>query len=216
MTATLHFIHDPLCGWCYAAQPLVSAAIEQFEGRLQLELHGGGLFGEPRQVTAEMARHLMQAAQRIAALSGQPFGQAHLEALLAEHGMVLNSLPPITAVLAARELDPEAAYPMLVAIQQAHYQRGLRVVEPPVLGELAEQIGLDGARFALAYAGIHGTTLYEHVQDSRRMLGEAGGQGLPALLLESAGQRRMLPHQHYYGQPDAFVARVAALLPALH
>ena len=24
--AVLHYIHDPLCGWCYAASPLVAAA----------------------------------------------------------------------------------------------------------------------------------------------------------------------------------------------
>ena len=24
--ATLHYIYDPLCGWCYGAKPLVQAA----------------------------------------------------------------------------------------------------------------------------------------------------------------------------------------------
>ena len=210
--ATLHYIHDPLCGWCYAAQPLVGAALAQLGGRLALHLHGGGLFGEPRRVDAALAQHIVHSDERIAQISGQPFGEAYRQGLLADEGTVLYSLPPIAAV----SLDAAKAYPMLVAIQNAHYQRGLRVADPSVLGELAEEIGLDGARFALAYAAADGHTVFEHVQASRRLLDEVGGQGFPTLLLEADGRRGLLPHHHYYGRPEAFVQALSAQLPALH
>ena len=216
MQATLHYIHDPLCGWCYAAQPLVSAAVEKLGSRLQLQLHGGGLFGEPHKLDPELAQHIVHADRRIAQYSGQPFGQPYVEGLLAAADTVLYSLPPIAAVMAAQSMDAAQAYPMLVAIQNAHYQRGLRVAEPEVLGELAEEIGLDGAHFGLAFAGASGTALYEHVQASRHLLEEVGGQGFPTLVMEQHGQRQVLAHHHHYGQPEAFVARLAALLPALH
>ncbi|WP_426661327.1 DsbA family protein [Rhodanobacter aciditrophus] len=215
-TVTLHCIHDPLCGWCYAAQPLVGAALAQLGGRLALRLHGGGLFDEPRQVDAELAQHIVHADERIAQLSGQPFGEAYRQGLLAEDGTVLHSLPPTAAVLAAESLDAAMAYPMLVAIQDAHYRRGLRVAEPAVLAELAEEIGLDGASFALAWARADGHAVFEHVQASRRLLDEAGGQGFPTLLLEADGRRAPLQHHHYYGRPEAFVQMLAAQLPALH
>jgi putative protein-disulfide isomerase len=215
-TATLHCIHDPLCGWCYAAQPLVGAALAQLGGRLALRLHGGGLFGEPRQVDTELAQHIVHADERIAQLSSQPFGEAYRQGLLAEGGTVLYSLPPTAAVLAAESLDATMAYPMLAAIQDAHYRRGLRVAEPAVLAELAEEIGLDGARFALAWARADGHAVFEHVQASRRLLDEIGGQGFPTLLLETDGRRAPLPHHHYYGRPEAFVQMLAAQLPALH
>ncbi|MBN8923393.1 MAG: hypothetical protein BGP10_01585 [Rhodanobacter sp. 68-29] len=214
--ATLHYIHDPLCGWCYAAQPLVGAVLAQLGGRLALRLHGGGLFGEPRRVDDALAQHIMHSDERIAQLSGQPFGEAYRQGLLAQDGTVLYSLPPIAAVLAAESLDAAMAYPMLAAIQNAHYQRGLRVAEPAVLGELAEEIGLDGVHFALAWARADGHAVFEHVQASRRLLDEAGGQGFPTLLLETAGRRVLLPHHHYYGKPDAFVQALSAQLPALH
>lgn len=215
-TTTLHYIHDPLCGWCYAAQPLVGAALAQLGSRLALRLHGGGLFGEPRQVDAALAQHIVHSDERIAQLSGQPFGEAYRQGLLADDGTVLYSLPPVAAVLAAESLDAAQAYPMLAAIQNAHYQRGLRVTEPAVLGELAEEIGLDGTRFALAYAAADGHAVFEHVQASRRLLDEGGGQGFPTLLLETGGRRTLLPHHHYYGRPDAFVQALAAQLPPLH
>lgn len=216
MSATLHYIHDPLCGWCYGAQPLVSAAMEALGGRLQLQLHGGGLFGEPRTLDPSLAEHILHADERIAQMSGQVFGKSYREGLLAEQGTVLYSLPPIAAVLAAESLDPASAYPMLVAIQNAHYQRGLRVVEPSVLGELAEEIGLDGAKFALSFASSNGTPLYDHLQTSRRLLEEVGGQGFPTLVLEQHGQQQVLSHHTYYGQPGAFVKMLASALPTLH
>ncbi|MFS6620503.1 hypothetical protein WHK16_14350, partial [Staphylococcus aureus] len=112
--------------------------------------------------------------------------------------------------------DATKAYPMLVAIQDAHYRRGLRIVEPQVLTELAEGVGLDGAHFAQALARADGHVLFEHVQASRRLLDEAGGHGFPTLLLEIDGRRALLPHHTYYGRPDAFVQMLAAQLPALH
>jgi len=214
--ATLHYIHDPLCGWCYATQPLISAAVQRLDGRLALQLHGGGLFAEPRVLDKALAGHIAQSDQRIAQYSGQPFGKPYLEGLLAEQGTVLYSMPPIAALLAALAVDSTQAYPLLVAIQNAHYQRGLRVVEPPVLGELAEEIGLDGARFAIAFAQANGHALMEHVQASRRLLESIGGNGFPTLLLEQQGEQRLFDHSRYYGQPQAFVEALTAALPALH
>lgn len=214
--AILHYIHDPLCGWCYGAQPLVSAAVAMLGDRFELRLHGGGLFAEPRELTPQMAEHIVHADERIEQLSGQPFGDAYTEGLLAEHGTVLYSLPPIAAVLAAEAQTRDAAYPMLVAIQNAHYRRGLRVVESDVLVELAEELGLDGAGFADALDDAIRHDALEHIQASRRLLGEVGGQGFPTLVLELHGARQVLPHQHDYGRPDAFVERLAARLPAVH
>jgi len=90
------------------------------------------------------------------------------------------------------------------------------VVEPPVLGELAEEIGLDGARFALAFAQANGHERMEHVQASRRLLDSVGGKGFPTLLLELQGEPRVFDHSRYYGQPQAFVEALTAALPALH
>ncbi|MGL6011675.1 MAG: DsbA family protein, partial [Shewanella oncorhynchi] len=37
---TLHAIIDPLCGWCYAAAPLLDAAAK---AGFTIKLHGGGM-----------------------------------------------------------------------------------------------------------------------------------------------------------------------------
>ena len=214
--ATLHYIHDPLCGWCYAAQPLISKARERFGVRLAVALHAGALFAKPRPLDATLARHIVQADQRIAAFSGQAFGKPYIEGLLAEQSTLLFSLPPIVALLAARSIDPGMEYPLLVAIQNAHYQRGLRVAEPQILAELADEAGLDPARFAAAYA-MHGDrSLEDHVQTSRQWLSDVGGEGFPTIVLERDGERDLIEPHRYYGNPHGFVDALAAMLPTLH
>ena len=56
MNATLHYLYDPLCGWCYGAEPLAAAA-ENVVG-LNLKLHAGALWPEPTQLPGEMRHYI--------------------------------------------------------------------------------------------------------------------------------------------------------------
>jgi putative protein-disulfide isomerase len=40
-TPVLHYLYDPFCGWCYGAAPMVSAAREIPD--LKIQAHGVGL-----------------------------------------------------------------------------------------------------------------------------------------------------------------------------
>jgi len=44
MGSVFHYIHDPLCGWCYAAERLVEAVAHVAPAVLSIQLYGGGLF----------------------------------------------------------------------------------------------------------------------------------------------------------------------------
>lgn len=97
----LHYIYDPLCGWCYGASPLLAAA-RQVPG-LEIRLHGGGLM-KGVAVSSELRNYVMQHDQRIAMLTGVPFGSAYFDKLLQDHSAVLSSAAPITAILATEEV----------------------------------------------------------------------------------------------------------------
>jgi|GEM_PF-726628 len=101
---TLHYIFDPLCGWCYGAAPLVEAA-RGISG-LNIEPHGGGMMtGSNRQpITDALRRYVMPHDERIAGLTGQPFGKDYVDGLLRDTGAVFDSEPPTTAILAAQTL----------------------------------------------------------------------------------------------------------------
>lgn len=205
MTLRLHYIYDPLCGWCYAAAPLVAAA-SALPG-VELVLHGGGLFAVPTGLEAPMRQHIRAADGRIAALSGQAFGPAYLDGLLADPATVFHSDPPIAAMLAAEQLAAGQGLAMLKAIQHAHYVEGRRVVEPQVLGELAQTLGLSPTAFEAARLAC---PLEAHLSETRRLMARFGIRGFPALLREEGEIMTQLAVSDFYGRPDAFAAQVRA------
>ena len=182
----LHYIYDPLCGWCYGAAPLVEAA--RAVPGLAIALHGGGMMaGSNRQpVTDALRRYVMPHDERIAGLSGQPFGADYFDGLLRDGGAVFDSEPPTTAILAAENLAGRGL-DLLKRIQRAHYVEGRRIADPAVLRELAAEIGLDADAYAAAQADAAGAATLDHIAQSRRLLSQIGGSGFPTLALERKG-----------------------------
>lgn len=199
--STLHYIHDPLCGWCYGAAPLVGAAREV----LPVVLHAGGLMTGPQRqhVTPALRAYVMPHDRRIAQLTGQPFGDAYFEGLLRETGAVFDSEPPITAVLAADALHGKGPQ-LLARLQTAHYVEGRRIAEAAVLTALATDIGIDAAAFDMKFRSLQGDATREHMAAARDMLARAGGGGFPTMVLEHEGRLRTLDVQAWYGRPADF------------
>jgi len=208
MSATLHYVHDPLCGWCYAAAPLTKAAAK-LEG-LSIALHGGGLFtGERRRNAGPALRdYVMPHDQRIAMASGQPFGEAYFEGLLRDEQAIFDSEPPIRAVLAADALAGRAL-DYFHRAQTAHYVEGRRISEAATLRALAVELGLDAAGFEAALHTIDDETLQTHMRESRDLMQAVGGRGFPTFALEQDGSWRRIELNAFLGQPEAFAAELA-------
>jgi putative protein-disulfide isomerase len=197
MSATqLHYIFDPLCGWCYGAAPLAAAARDL----LTVVPHGGGMMTGPnrQQVSENLRNYVMPHDRRISQMSGQPFGEAYFDGLLRDTGAVFDSAPPITAILAAQKLE-NRGLDMLARIQRAHYVEGRRVADEQVLQSLAVELGLGAALFDAAYAELVGTPTNEHIAQSRKLLSRVGGQGFPTFVIERQGQFQVLDVGAYLG-----------------
>jgi putative protein-disulfide isomerase len=201
-SVTLHYIYDPLCGWCYGAAPLLQAA----RAVLPVVAHGGGMMsGSNRQnVSPQLRNFVMPHDRRIAQLTGQPFGDAYFEGLLCDHSALFDSEPPIAAMLAAdyvagRGLD------LLARLQTAHYVEGRRICEAAVLAELAEAIGLERNAFAAAFEQVanDGST-QTHIGESRALLARAGGQGFPTFVLDRDGHLETIDIGPYHRHADAW------------
>jgi len=203
----LHYIYDPLCGWCYAAEPLIEMIrrLDAFE----LVLHGGGLM-RGQKIALAMREHIVASDRRIGQLTGQPFGEAYLNGLIQDPNTVMDSLPPIAAIRAVQALVGDGLA-MQAAIQHAHYVEGRRVSEFDTLVELAVGLGLEAEPFRRAFAQ-QGESVMAHIDETRRML-EAVGGGFPTLLLETEGGLRRLEVSDYYGRPERWTAYLSALLP---
>jgi putative protein-disulfide isomerase len=199
MTATLHYLYDPLCGWCYGAEPLAKAA-EGVVG-LNLRLHAGALWPEPTQLPQNMRLYIQQADARIAQMSGQPFGEPYLSHLLLDPALVLDSRPVVAAVLAAQQLDPTKTLPMLRGIQHAHYEQGLHVVQETTLVAIAESVGLDTAAFTSALRSV---PVDRHIAESREFMSNIGAQGFPTFVLQIDDDWLAVPHGRFAAAPAKF------------
>ncbi|MFM9484714.1 DsbA family protein [Pseudomonas monachiensis] len=203
----LHYIYDPLCGWCYGAKPLVQAA----QAVLPVIAHGGGMMTEAnrQKVSPQLRNYVMPHDRRIAEYSGQPFGEAYFEGLLRDHSAVFDSAPPIAAVLAAEQMTGRGLE-LLGKLQSAHYVEGRRIADESVLFELAQGMGLDREAFEKAFrsADTEG-----HIRNSRALLAKVGGQGFPTLALEHDDQFTLIDIGPWLGKPQAFAQWLGQSLP---
>ena len=128
----LHYIYDPLCGWCYGAAPLLEAA-RQLPG-IAIELHAGGLWmGANRPAMGKALRDYVRPHdERIQALTAQPFGNRYFQELLLTPDRQLDSEPPIRAILAVVASGGDGLQ-MLTRIQQSHYRDGNWIGDLPRL-----------------------------------------------------------------------------------
>lgn len=202
-TTTLHYIYDPLCGWCYGAAPLVKAAREI----LPVIPHGGGMMtGARRQtVTAQLREYVKPHDARIAQLSGQPFGEGYRNGLLQDTTAVFDSEPPTAAMLAAEEVSGRGL-DMLAQLQIAHYVEGRRIADRAVLIDVAETLGLDSVAFAQALDRQSGKEVREHISNTRHLMSQVGAQGFPSFVLETGGVFKGIDFANYLGRPQDFQA----------
>lgn len=200
MSAVLHYFYDPLCGWCYASHPLIEA-VRTLPGLL-IKMHPGGMLaGANRQMTSAALREfILGHVARITAMTGQRFTEAYTDQLLGDPTVILDSEPPTGAILAAVELGCDGLE-VLAHIQKAQYLDGRRVSEPATLTELAVELGLDRATFGERLHYLRGTAVREHIERSRRLMREVGGQGFPTFALETGGHRDLLDNAEWLGRP---------------
>jgi len=208
MKITLHYIYDPLCGWCYAAEPLLERVLAApLREQIVFEMHAGGLF---QRMTLPQSKRAMiaQADARIASMTGQVFGQPYLDGLLARDDTVYDSLPPIAAILAAGAISAGSEAVMLRAIQYAHYREGRAIVQEDVLADLAQSLQIDRALFIGTYHDILNDNIQAHLDQTLTLMHYAGAQGFPAFVIQKDDVLEKLGHERYYGDAAGFAALV--------
>lgn len=191
-----HYVYDPLCGWCYGAEPLVSA-MTAVEG-LKIELHGGGMLSR-RAITPDFRMMAMTHDKRIHQLTGQTFGDPYFNNLLVNTDAILDSYQVIAAIMAVNALAGKGVE-MLKAIQVAHYVEGRVVSSKSVLSELAERMGIEAELFDDYLQNQTQASLNQHIHSSRELMAQVGATGFPTFILEgSTGRLEKIDHTPYYG-----------------
>lgn len=212
-TATLHYLYDPFCGWCYGAAPMISEAAS-IPG-LDIQAHGVGMLsGEKGKMMSTEWRDFVRPHEvRITAYSKQTFADAYVKGVLEHETVRLDSSPPIAAMLAAEQLSGRGVE-MLKRLQTAYYQEGRAIADHAVIAEVARELGFDPQTFMVAFDEVSASTLQAHIEASNALLDTLQARGFPAFALEVDGQLEVLPLGHYLNRPALFKTDLESRLKA--
>lgn len=205
MKRILHYIYDPFCGWCYAAEKLTDAASLSSQGKFEIQLHAGGLFSNMRLPDRKRA-HIKSADAHIGRLTGQVFGEAYLNGLLEDRSVIYDSVQPIKGILLAETIKLGTGIQMLKALQQAHYVHGLRIVEPTTIVDIAHNLGFDKAEFLAAFNHMPEDSVQKHLDQTHELMRNVNAQGFPTFVAQIGDEFKVLPHEHYYADPKGFIS----------
>jgi putative protein-disulfide isomerase len=193
--ATLYYVHDPMCSWCYAFEPVWGRVREAVAGRVTVKNVLGGLAPDSNVPMKEEMRHyLIGAWRRIeVVVPGTKFNYDFWEHCDPRR----STYPACRAVIAARDQGLEYEAAMTAAIQHAYYREARNPSLPMVLTEIAGAIGLDATSFAEALASDE---CEKRLQEELALARSLGGNGLPRLVL--ASERDALQIQYDYNDAN--------------
>jgi putative protein-disulfide isomerase len=187
------YVADAMCSWCYGfGKPLDDLLNDPGPAApLQMALVMGGLrpfTTEPmaRERADELAGHW----HHVAEASGQPFTPP-AESALHLPGFVYDTEPAARATVTVRTHWPKLVWRYFKAVQHAFYAEGRNVVQPDVLADLAEGLGIPRAEFAHAFAS---QAMRDATMADFQQVQEWGIRGFPAVIAEHGD------HLHLVGQ----------------
>ena len=185
--ARLLYVMDPMCSWCWGFAPVVEALAEQARAAVvALHLVAGGLrTGGGAALDPATRRYILEHWQEVQRTTGQPFS---FEGAM-PGGFVYDTEPACRALVTARSLAAELAWPLVKRIQHAFYAEGRDVGQPGVLAELAEAVGLLPRTFVEVFDSqeMRPSTAADFI-----WVQDLGIAGFPTLLAERNGQLALL------------------------
>jgi putative protein-disulfide isomerase len=209
MDITLHYLFDPLCGWCYGASPAISALAG--EPGIAVELRPTGLFAGAgaRTMDDAFAAYAWTNDQRIQQLTGQRFTERYRQQVLADRQRPFDSGPAMLALTAVALTDADRELDTLQAIQHARYVDGQDVTSTTTLAELLNGLGLaqPAARLANPDAELLAADRARAAR-GQALMREFGARGVPTLIAESGAKRWQVDAGAGYADPRALIRQL--------
>lgn len=200
-TATLYYVHDPMCSWCYAFRPVWQQIKESLPSSVRVQYVLGGLAADsddPMPVATQ--RFIQQQWQKIeATVPGVHFNFDFWDTCKPRR----STYPACRAVLLAREQGSDQEVAMIEVIQTAYYQLAQNPSDTEVLCWLAEKIWLDVYDFA---ERLHSNETQAALAQEISFARSIGGDHFPSLFLQQAGHSEVMPIPHNYTDADRTLA----------
>ncbi len=143
----LHYIHDPMCSWCWAFRPIWQTLKRSLPPEVEIHNSLGGLAAdtdEPMPLDLQQKlQSVWSTIQQKVPLTKFNFDFWHL------NQPRRSTYPACRAVIAARKQGLKYEEKMILAIQQAYYLKAQNPSDDNTLISLANDIGLNASEFKL-------------------------------------------------------------------
>ena len=205
MVTTLHYIHDPMCSWCYAFDSSLTALQKELPDFIRIKKIAGGLAPDTTNpMPVELQQKIQETWRRIE--QTVPNIQFNNEFWII-NTPVRSTYPACRAVLAARQQGADFEDKMISAIQTAYYQMAKNPSLQSTLLECALNVGLDADRFT---NDITSDEIEEELQNEIRIARKLGVISYPSLLLEHNGG--LFPVTVDYLDHESMIREIVSIL----
>lgn len=207
--ASLIYIADPLCSWCYGFGPQLQALLAGLP-ETPLDIVVGGLRAYNTEILNPETRAAMLTHWRhVEEATGFPFNDQGIS----RPGFIYDTEPACRAVVTARKLAPQATLDVFHAIQHAFYAEGQEAVDGAVLAKIGSSVlqqagmAIDAEHFYATWADEEtlAATRDEFIQTQRW-----GISGFPTLVLERDGKLDLVTSG--FARTEVLVERMQALV----
>ena len=181
MKATLIYVHDPMCSWCWGFAPIYSQLLERLPAELEVKRLLGGLAGDTNEPMPESMRLMLQQVwHRIEeVIPGVQFNFDFWTRCEPRR----STYPACRAVIAARAQGEQYDAIMTGLIQDAYYRQAKNPSENATLIALAEEIGLSIEPFSRMLVAPE---TQQQLVDEINQAHSLGINGFPSLVLQQA------------------------------
>ncbi len=190
---TLYYVHDPMCSWCYAYQPVFKQIEDSLTGTVAIHKILGGLAPDSDEtMPATMQQTIQDTWSRIIArVPGTSFNFKFWSRCQPRR----STYPACRAVIAAKKLGN---YQMTTAIQNAYYQQARNPSDSSTLINIASEIGLDSVEFTRQ---LRSPEVEEELQRQIAFSRSIGADSFPSLVLEVDGSRWPIAIDYNHAEP---------------
>jgi len=145
MEKTLIYVHDPMCSWCWAFEPVRKQLFSALMPSTKIQRFIGGLAPDSNTPMPQQMQIMLQNTWR--KIEQTVPGTVFNYNFWAQCQPRRSTYPANRAILAAKLQSPKYDELMTLRIQQAYYSEAKNPSDDSVLIALAQDIGLDKEKF---------------------------------------------------------------------
>ena len=199
--ATLIYVGDPMCSWCYGFAPELTETLETLGDDVNFELLMGGLRPYNTQTMSELKSFLTHHWEDVSNASGQPFTYGILD----DTNITYDTEPPSRASIVVRKLNPAKELAFFKGAQTLFYQQNKNMHLAESYKELIEKLDIDFEAFQKSFESQE---MKDAVRADFAKSSELGIRGFPSMVLKKGDEYILISNG--YMKSENVVARVKA------